>query len=105
MLTCPTCSRASNEIWDAETRLLLFDGGVAHFSPNEGALFDLLYTNAGKLCRHDRLERRVWGLLDVDAENGLKGLIKKVRDKLPKGMTIVNVPGYDGTGSYWLKID
>ena len=97
---------ATGPAWDVEKRLLSYKGEAIVFSLHEGALFDLLHQNLDRLCRHQWLERKIWGLQDVDAENGLKVLVLKVRRKLPPGIHITNVSNWHHEdGGYWLSVD
>lgn len=106
MKKCPECGGPITAEWDAERRLLSFQGEHFQFGFIEAAFIDLLWRANQSLVPHERLESKLWGCLDVDAHTGLTVLKYKLSKKIPGHfpVTIWNVPNWQGAGGgYWLE--
>lgn len=111
MRKCSYCGSpitiGADVVWDNEKRLLSYQGEYIQFSPNEAGLIDKLWRANQQMVTHDRLERYIWGLLDIDdTKNSLRVLACAVRKRIPEHFPVVlrNIPNWQGEGGgYWLE--
>lgn len=110
MIICPHCKRPvypkRKVDWDYEKRLFVYRGEIVHFQPVQADIFNELYKAGGRPIHAGRLERRIFGLLELDPANNLYTQISKMRKRLPEGVNIHNAYSMreHDTGGYWLEI-
>jgi len=69
-----------------ETYGAQYDGEKIMLTPKEFEILDMFARNAGKIVSHEALLTRIWGY-DFDGNEGIiHASMKKLRDKLPRGI-------------------
>ena len=83
-----------------ETYGVEYDGGKIILTPKEFEILEMFARNAGKIISHEALLTRIWGY-DFDGNEGIiHASMKKLRDKLPRGI----IRTIKGVG-YCLEVD